>query len=466
MENPMNYAEAIAYLDGFINLERGPLDRAARSVISLDSVRALSHRLGDPQRRFASLHVAGTKGKGSTCAFAASILREHGLHAGLYTSPHLEDVRERIAIDGEKIPEADFARILDGCRPALEELKNAPAGERRPTYFEILTHLAFSWFAEKEVDAAVVEVGLGGRLDATSIVQPAVCGITHISLDHTAILGDTVELIAREKAGIFKAGIPAVVAPQSGAVAEVLKECARNAGACIEFLNDSVEFKISEAENASNGNSEWPLPRAWARFADGREFDATLGLRGSHQLENWALALRLAQIFLSRQRGETLDPAAVAAGSRSVNWPGRLELFSLSSGVTAVLDGAHNVRSLTLAVNEFSTHLGKRRPRVCLFGCARDKDASGMLKAILESRIDFVVFTDSGNPRSYPPEELATQWREVADRGATFCRDSAEGFTRALEQSGETGAVLVTGSLYLVGKLRAECVRLSAPKRI
>lgn len=451
----MNYLEATEYLNSFSNLERTPLDRSARAAITLDSVRELARRLGDPQVRFPSIHVAGTKGKGSTCAFAASILRAQGLRVGLYVSPHLEDVRERITIDGTKIPESDFARILSGCVPVLEEMRRPPAGHRRPTYFEIVTHLAFTYFAEQKVDVAAVEVGLGGRLDATNIVAPDVCGIANISFDHTAILGDTLELIAREKAGIFKQGVPVVIAPQVPGAEHALRESASNAGAPLEAVG--TEILATEIDSVSA--PEWRMPQVQARLPEGVEYSATLGLRGRHQIENWALALRLADIFYRKRFGKKLSQEAVSRGSRDVEWPGRLELVGSNqemSGPAIFLDGAHNALSVEVVLNELRAHV-KRSPLVCLFGCARDKDVAGMLRAMArtDQGVDKVVFTDSGNPRSCTPAELAQAWNKTSGRAADVRDSSADGFALAVELAGANGVVLVLGSLYLVGKIRA-----------
>lgn len=451
----MNYVEATEYLNTFSNLERTPLDRGARAVITLDSVRELARRLGDPQTRFASIHVAGTKGKGSTCAFAASILCAQGLRVGLYVSPHLDDVRERITIDGTKIPESDFARILSGCVPVLEEMRKPPAGHRRPTYFEIVTHLAFTYFAEQKVDVAAIEVGLGGRLDATNIVVPDVCGIANISYDHTAILGDTLELIAREKAGIFKPGVPVVIAPQVPEAERALRASAAKVGAPLEAVGN--EILANEIESASV--SEWRMPQAHARLPEGVEYRATLGLRGRHQIENWALALRLADIFYRKRFGKALSQEAVSRGSRDVEWPGRLELVENNqekNGPAIFLDGAHNALSVEVVLNELRAHV-RRSPLVCLFGCARDKDVPGMLRAMArtEQGVDSVVFTDSGNPRSCTPAELAESWIKISGRASGVHESSADGLARAVELAGANGVVLVLGSLYLVGKIRA-----------
>ncbi|MEI6235537.1 MAG: folylpolyglutamate synthase/dihydrofolate synthase family protein [Planctomycetota bacterium] len=452
----MNYEEATAYLDGFVNLERSALDRQARAAITLESVRELAHRLGDPHLRVPAIHVAGTKGKGSTCAFAASILRAHGLRVGLYVSPHLEDVRERVSIDGRLIPESDFARILTGCVPVLESMRHPAPNRRRPTYFEILTHLAFTWFAEQKVDAALIEVGLGGRLDATTIVEPIVCGIANISYDHMAILGDTLDLIAREKAGIFKSGIPAVIAPQQPEAENALRAVALHIGSPIEGVGRDSQV----VELPSQSQDEWPNTRAQARMPDGTEYTATLALKGRHQIENWALALRLSAIFYQKRLNKKLSADAVERGSRDVVWPGRLERIKAhgqTNGPTIFVDGAHNAASVEAILNDVHEHL-KRKPLVCVFGCARDKDIAGMIRILsrAERGVDQIIFTDSGNPRGCMPTELADAWKNVSTTPCDVRESSAEGLALAIKLAGPNGAVIVTGSLYLVGNVKRQ----------
>ena len=450
----MNYAEATEYLDGFINLERSALDRQARAAISLESVLELARKLGDPHTRFPSIHVAGTKGKGSTCAFAASILRAQGLRVGLYVSPHLETVRERISIDGAPISEIDFARVLTGCVPVLQVMRDPAPGRRRPTYFEIVTHLAFTYFAEQNIDVAVVEVGLGGRLDATNIIVPIVCGIANISYDHTAILGDTLDLIAREKSGIFKPHVPAVMVPQQPEAEHAIRACAHSSGVVLE----TVGAEITVREEPAQSLQEWPPPRASVRMPDGTEYRATLGLRGRHQIENWALAVRLAEIFYRTKFNAALAPEAVARGSLNVVWPGRLERMEIPgqhNGPALFLDGAHNAASMETILNELHAHL-KRSPRICVFGCARDKDIPGMLRALARTDrgVDEIIFTDSGNPRGCTPGELAAAWKAFAPQPCSVMMSSSDALQHAIESAGPGGVVLVTGSLYLVGKLR------------
>ncbi|HYF51447.1 MAG TPA: folylpolyglutamate synthase/dihydrofolate synthase family protein [Planctomycetota bacterium] len=446
----MNYTQALEYLDTFVNIERSQQTRATRAVITLDRVREIARRLGNPERRFRSLHVAGTKGKGSTCAFLASILRAAGLKTGLYVSPHLQDLRERISIDGRQISPEDFARIMTQCSPVLEEMRVPPKGERRPTYFEVLTHLAFTWFAEQNVDAAVIEVGLGGRLDATNIITPEVCGISHISYDHTAILGETLDLIAREKAGIMKPGVPVVIAPQVQEAEDALRECARRMEAPVTWVDSDLRLECISDGGVSS------LPRARVSWTDCRVCEATLGLRGSFQCQNWGLAVGMAEEFYRRVRGSALPLPAIVRGSREVSWPGRMEFIEATAKPRVILDGAHNDHSVSTVLNEVLRDPGVRKPVVVLFACAKDKNSRAMLQVL--SRADArVIFTTSGSTRSRDPQELAVEWREVSKSDATCEMDLAKAFALAQHEATESGTVLVIGSLYLVGAMKDLC---------
>ncbi|MCY3018641.1 MAG: Mur ligase family protein [Planctomycetota bacterium] len=447
----MDYAETLTYLDTFVNLERQVPTHLTPLTITLDRVRELAARLGNPHDRFASLHVAGTKGKGSTCAFAAAILAATGLKTGLYTSPHLQDIRERITINGRLISQAEFAGLLEPCVPALEAMRHPPLGQRRPTYFEVLTHLAFSWFAAEQVDVAVVEVGLGGRLDATNIITPLACGITNISFDHQVMLGNTLALIAREKAGIMKKGVPVVIAPQAAAAAQALEERAREVGAPCELVGRDIRCAaaapVARRPDACAAEDAWPLPQAHLELPGGTAFDAELGLRGGHQVENWAVAVRLADLCCLKRNGAHVAAHAVREGSRTVRWPGRLE----KAGPRLFLDGAHNDHSLRTVLREMLPHVGT--PLV-LFACAKDKDAAAMLKVLAEAGVSRIVFTHSGSSRSMDPQELARLWKEQTGRDAPAYVSCAEALAAARGAAGEDTALLVAGSLYLVGAVK------------
>ncbi|HET9552150.1 MAG TPA: Mur ligase family protein, partial [Anaeromyxobacteraceae bacterium] len=321
------------YLEGLSPLSmRFGLERVERAV----------EALGHPERAAPVLHVAGTNGKGSTCAMAAAALRAAGLRVGLYTSPHLEAFNERIQVDGRPIADADLADAAEAVRRACP-WHEAGAPEERLTYFEFATLAAFVHLARARVDAAVVEVGLGGRLDATNVVAPAVTAVARIGLDHTQLLGDTVEAVAREKAGIFKRGVPAVVhAHQPAGVIEVLAAEAARAGAPLQVA-----------------------PAAW---------DGPVALPGPHQLGNAGLAA--AALRALRGAGLPVGEEAVAAGIAGASWPGRLEAIG---GV--LLDGAHNPDgAAALAAALAALHPG--RPAELVFGVLGDKDHRGMLAAL------------------------------------------------------------------------------------
>jgi dihydrofolate synthase / folylpolyglutamate synthase len=438
----MDYAEALAYLDTFVNLERGALDRAARAVISLEPVRSLAALLGDPQLRFPAIHVAGTKGKGSTCAFAESMLRAAGLKTGLYTSPHLQDVRERIQVNGARIPAESFAALMTQLRPILEDRRDPPAGVRRPTYFEILTHLAFLFFAEQKVDVAIVEVGLGGRLDATTIVRPLACGITNISYDHQAILGETLELIAREKAGILKAGVPLVLANHPServAAQDEVLSVAKAVGApvCgphrVAFEGDTCRTEL----------------------ADGRAFECRLPLRGAFQGENWAVAVELADTAHRALRGNAIDPDCVKRGTRAVKWPGRLEALRLDGGQSGerkrrsvYLDGAHNLDSVAHALDAL-------HPALVLFACAKDKNIDSMLETMARREsVHEIVFSQVEYGRASSSADLLQRWQRISQKPARAIQPLAAALEDVLARSADGETVLALGSLYLVGALR------------
>lgn len=452
----MNYTEALAYLDGYVNFERTTPD-GPRAMFGLARLRELAARLGDPQEEFPSLHIAGSKGKGSVCAFSASMLQAAGLRVGLYTSPHLIHVRERIQIDGVPVSEERFAELLTHCRPVLEKMRVRPAAERRLTYFEVLTHMAFLHFAEAPVDVAVVEVGMGGRLDATNIVEPVACGIASLGLEHTRILGSTLAQIAREKAGIFKTGAKGVSAPQAPDAAEVLVEMAGKVGMPLEFLGRELHLSTRPAGKDAAPSALLPRCEAEVRStAEDWQATATVGLAGEFQAENWALAARLAHLTYRKIRNQPLPQDAIRRGAANVKWPGRLEEIPHGPGEPdVIIDGAHTPNSVSTIVSEMRRLLPGADPRIVLFACAKDKDAEGMLRT-LAPYVSEIVFTFSGNPRGRAPEELAGIWRQIANHPPIIQPDidKALAHAKSLAATKSTGLVLALGSLYLVGALK------------
>jgi dihydrofolate synthase/folylpolyglutamate synthase len=370
-------------------------------------------RLGNPERKFPVLHVAGTNGKGSTCAFTESALRAAGLRTGLYTSPHLWHFCERIRIGGAPISEERACSLLEALGP-LGEL----------TFFEIVTLMAFVAFAEAKVDVAVIEVGLGGRLDATNVIDaPLACAITALGLEHTEYLGPTLTDIAREKAGILKPGAPAVSAGQPLEAARVLGDRVRRPG------RDYV-FESRDGHPFCYRGPRWTLR------------PERLGLRGHHQRANAAVAAALLETT------SLVSPEHVERGLATARWPGRLE--QIASAPEVLVDGAHNphaVRALVRSLAGERVHL--------VFGALQDKDAAQMLAA-LQPIAASVRTCAPDSPRARDPRALA------AICGGTAYGSPREALEAARAAAGPNGTVLVCGSLYLVGELRAEVLGLPA----
>ncbi len=456
------FDDALRYLDSFVNYEKRPPDAPAPRSFGLGRIRALLAALGDPHAGLRCLHIAGTKGKGSTAAMTESILRAAGYRTGLYTSPHLVDVRERIRVDGAMITPDAFAELLERTRPHTERIRKdcarlPPGAETRPpTYFEILTHLAFMYFEEMKVDAAVLEVGLGGRLDATNVVDaPVACAITSVGHDHMEILGDTLAEIAGEKAGILKPDVPAVVAPQRPAAWKSIRAVARRAGAPLWVVGRDVSI-IKIDGDKSDGDR--PGGAFTVQTPDTLYERLRVPLWGVHQRTNAAVAVGLVE--LARREGfDRVTPEAVREGLAAVIWPGRIQ--QVAERPTTVLDGAHTPESVEALLQALLGTLEGRFPGarpVFVFGAADDKDWRGMLADLL-ANAGALVATSNGTPRAVPPTEIAaaaSAMKHPEEAGAVRIKveeDPAGALARAREIAGEDGLVVATGSLYLVGRL-------------
>lgn len=398
-------------------------------ALGLARMHAALARLQHPEQGLRVLHVAGTNGKGSTCALASAILTASGLRVGLYTSPHLVHVGERLRIDGVPISEARLAQRIDEVRALAPELLEGPDAL---TYFEALTLLAFWHFSQEAVDVVVLETGLGGRLDATNVCAPAVTVVTPVSIDHTGYLGETLAAIAAEKAGIFKPGVPVILAAQAPEALQVLEARANALGAPV-FL-EQRDFRL-EAAGASDLGF-----RSGASRIDGLR----LSLRGAHQRQNAAVAVQAVQVLLGG--GAFVGAAAVREGLRAARWPGRFEVFK--GQPTVVLDGAHNPEGAQVLARALEDAFPGRR-RHLIFGVLADKDSAGMLAALLPA-VDTirVVAPESGRALSVEDavRAVATQGREA--RG---CVDLDQALAEARAAAGPDDVVVIAGSLVLVG---------------
>lgn len=398
----MNYQEAVAwiYSTQTVGIKLG-LENIERLLAALEIETPAP---GGP----VIFHVAGTNGKGSVCAMLDAALRAAGIRSGLFTSPHLVTFRERIRLDGAMIPQADVAAGLTRIRGIVGRWKN------HPTFFEIATALALDWFRRGAARAIVLETGLGGRLDATNAVTPHVSVLTSLSLDHRQYLGDTLEEIAAEKAGILKPGIPAVSAPQTDAAARVITETARRAGAPLTWVREPVALEVA--------------------------------LPGSHQKLNAALALEAL-----KASPLAIPPRAVQEGLANVVWPGRFQIVERPGRAALVLDGAHNEAAAARLVQTWRERFGERRPAI-LLGILRDKDVAAICRELAPLAAEFIA-APVRSLRSCAVADLAGRIREAAPQ--TPCRESAsaaEGL-RLAEAGGRP--VLATGSLFLVGEILA-----------
>lgn len=435
------YANALKWLMERTDVERISPSRLAGDTLKLDRMHALMAALNDPHLAFKSVHVAGTKGKGSTCVMTAACLEACGYTVGLYTSPHLIDIRERIQLNRRQISQADFTRLAQRVADAAAAL---PRESGEPTFFEVTTAMAFCYFAEEAVDVAVIEVGLGGRLDSTNVITPEVCAITNISLDHTQILGDTVEKIAAEKAGIFKRGVPALAIQQKPTVVEVLRKNAEDAGAPLQVVGKDIEFSVRFEASASQG----PHLRVGVS-TERNSFDhIAVPLKGEHQANNCGLALAILDKLT--ERGFRAPENKVTVGLASVEFPGRMELAWPKPRI--LLDGAHNAESMQCLMKAIGAQVGYDS-MVVIFGCAADKDIDGMLRQIALGA-DKVIFTRSGNTRAADPRDLAKKFAEASGKMCQTAPDFAHALELAKRAVTRDDLICVTGSLYLVGEAK------------
>jgi len=433
-----NYQQALDYIYAFIDYE---ISRSPRSAENYDLRRMyeLLARLDNPHLKAATVHIAGTKGKGSTAAMIASALTASGYRTGLYTSPHLIDLRERMRIDNALISRSVLVRLVNRLKKEIEAV-NARAAFGRLTTFEVLTALGLAWFAEEGVDFQVVEVGLGGRLDATNVVCPRVSVITTIGLDHTEVLGETLPLIAAEKAGIIKPGVPVVSARQAPEVDDVIAAVCDRLGSPLIRVGREITWS---GERPAGGRQMVDIA---GRLG---EYRVRLPLLGEYQIANAAAAVGALEVL--QEKGFDISVSGIVRGLESVRWPGRFQVIGRRPLIIA--DGAHN----PAAALEFGRAVGSYPPaqgrRLLVIGTSCDKDFAGMARE-LAPLFDTVITTRSRHPRSLAPERLAL---EFESRGLKVL--SADSVSAALSQAvtlgGERGIICVTGSLFVAGEALA-----------
>ncbi len=449
----MSYAQAMEGLYALgheLAQDFGTAANTPRRKFDLEQMRVLAAALGSPELQFRSVLIAGTNGKGSTAAMLANIARTASYRVGLYTSPHLSRVNERIQIDGVPISNDDFARLYFRVDETAARLVKQGELPQHPSFFETITALAFLYFAEQAVDLAVLEVGIGGRLDATNIVEPLLSVITDISLDHTEWLGNTIDAIAREKAGILRRNGILVTLPQHPEANQALGEVAT----ALEVRGvDAAQYM--PAAHASLDANVWGA--AYPITIQGSVVELMPPLAGSHQYRNVALAVAAA-CELCNSHSYNIRAEQIAEGIRKTRWPGRLELFPRTESRCAVLlDVAHNPAgawSLRSALNGYvsAEPYSAAGARTLLFGCLRDKAFEEMAQ-ILFPIFDRVVLTPVDSPRTAAVEDLMAVASKVGT-AASAASSPQVGFEDALRQTPPNGLLVCAGSVYLVGAVR------------
>ncbi len=439
----VNHQAAVDFLDGRTNVERLNPNKVQSEVWKLGRMRALLKVLDNPHEGLEVVHIAGSKGKGSVCNMLECTLESCGYTTGIFTSPHLIDVRERVRIAGTPIREELFDRALEQCRDAANAIEEEHG---KATYFELITALSFLVFAQEAVDLVVLETGIGGRLDCTNVVSPKVCGLTSIHLEHTQILGDTLASIAAEKAGIMKAGTVTISAPQHDDVMAVFIEHAEKAQSTLKFLGDQVAYSRRFQSGVGRGPH--------ARVCVGAEHvgfeHISVPLLGMHQADNCALAL--AVLLELREHGFDLPERMITAGLEQINRQGRLEQIMESPRI--YIDGAHTPESIRETLKAAGAHINYDS-LIVIFGCASDKDVKGMLRE-LERGADKVLFTKAAdNPRAMDPKELLRMFSDKHTVMGESKPSVKEAINVAATAVKGNDLILLLGSFYIAGEAKS-----------
>lgn len=427
----MTYQEATGYLNSFINYERLD-DYDYKRCFKLDRMRKFASLLENPQMGIRSIHIAGTKGKGSTAAILHSILKEAGFKVGLYTSPHLESFRERIRINDELISEEELSMLLEDIKTAVDEIK----GDDPPSFFEVYTALAYLYFKDKRVDFAIYETGLGGRLDATNIIEPLVSAITPMSYEHTQKLGDTLEEIALEKAGIIKDDAVCVSAPQEEEALKIIERICKEKRNRLILVGREILFEeLGSSEDREVFNifglfGEYPI--------------LEMMLLGSHQVVNAATAIGIIEAL--RFYGLMIPSTSIRDGLRNAKWEGRLEIVSRDPYV--ILDGAQN-RASANALAKAVKKIFKFRNLILVLGVSKDKDVQGILEELIPMSDSIILTKSKIQERALEPAKIKGL---IAKEDVMISSNVEEAILLARSKAGPSDLVLITGSLFIVGE--------------
>ena len=434
------YDEAMKYLFARTDYEKETRVRYNKTTFNLARMENLLRMVGNPHTKINTVHIAGTKGKGSTATMLAKMLESNNYRVGLYTSPHVLDLHERIVINSKMITRSQMLNLMNRIYAPVERLSKTEA----PSFFEIMTALAFMHFADEQVDIAVIETGLGGRLDSTNVIRPEVVGITSLSIDHQDQLGTTIGAIAAEKAGVFKRGVPIITVEQVPAAMKVLESEAVRMKAPLMVTGRDIDF----SHRFETSREEGPHTRICLTTANSKFEHLRVPLRGTHQAINCGLAL--AMLDKLKEKGYKIDNEKAKQGLNEVSLAGRMEMICDNPRI--LIDAAHNADSIRALMHA----IGQNVPydsMVVIFGCNVDKDIDGMLRE-LQYGADKVIFTRSNSVKAAWPEDLGERYNEISGKMHQTALSLREALRLAQSATGREDLICVTGSFYLIGQAK------------
>lgn len=442
MTRPVDtYTQALDFLFHRINYERIQSTSYSVGDLKLSRMRSLLDRLRNPEAEIPAVHIAGTKGKGSTATMVASLLAASGYRVGLFTSPHLTRFEERMTVNGRMPTEDEVVALVNELLEPVAEL-DQQLGGMNPTYFEITTAMAWLYFRQQQAEIVVLEVGLGGRLDATNLCRPEVCVITSISRDHTHLLGSDIDQIAREKGGIIKSGVPILSGVTNSPAREAIAEIAAQRESPLIQLGEQARFTVHETGTDGTMQITVQTPQqVWTEIP--------VPLLGEHQAHNTALAILAVDQL--RQRGWNIPAAVLAAGPQGITWPARMEVVAHSP--TVIIDAAHNWAAVQALLQGLERHFpGKNR--VLLFAATRDKDVLGMLRLLLPAFDTVILTCYQSNPRTVPVDQLQAMAASVSQRPTHVAPDPLTAWDLAQRLARPNDLICITGSFFIAAELR------------
>ena len=432
------YEDALGYLFAMTDYEKQRMIRYNVTTFDLTRMNELLAAIGNPHKNLKAVHIAGSKGKGSTSTMIARMLEANSYKVGLYTSPHITSLHERISINSCNITKDEIVELVNSVRPSVDILTE---NGRKPTFFELFTAMAFLHFSNSEVDFAILETGMGGRLDSTNVVTPLVSAITSISIDHQRQLGKTIELIAAEKAGIIKKGVPVATVLQEEAALDVIKTYAAKAGSPLYVIGENIDYSCRFEASREDG----PHTRICVLTETSTFEHLKVPLPGEHQAMNCGLALMVMDCL--KNQGFEIDDDKSVEGLGMVRMPGRMQ--TVYDKPRIVVDMAHNAASIKALIQTIGQHM-PYDSMVVIFGCNADKDIPGMLEE-LQYGADKIIFTRSSSPRAVRPDELAEMYTEQTDRMCQTALSLGDALKIAGSAVTADDIICITGSVYLVG---------------